>query len=133
MALFNGIESTCFKYKRKETTHNIKRKKIYLFPPIFLILSLSSSLQTQISKSSAIIKTMGVKCNLRSSFSKITKPSTPKIIRPFLGGEEILPQKSNGSSPLFLKATCLTKFLIGTLFPVLQIPLTQYVGSLMIC
>ena len=33
---------------------------------------------------------MGVKYNLRSSSSKVTKPSTPKTNRPLLGGDEKL-------------------------------------------
>ena len=77
-----------FKGKRI-TTQGIKGRN-YFSLPIFLIFFLSSSFPKPNLRIFTRTKLMGVKCNLRSSSSKVMKPSTPKTNRPLLGGEEKL-------------------------------------------
>ena len=65
---------------------------------------------------------MGAKRTIRSNSSKVVEPSTPKINRPLMGGDEILQPMSSGSFPLSLKTTCLIKVLIGTVPYTLDLP-----------
>lgn len=87
---------------KKVIAQSIKGKGTVSFPR-FSHFSSSSSLWTQTLEFSRSTKTIHVKCSLKSSSLKIIEPSTLKINRPLLGGEENLLTKEHWIIPLFFQ------------------------------